>query len=279
MLDLRYITCHLTSLCIPRHINLLCALILLGACSLGSKQNNPPPPIEFNDYSVYQKKDFINHFETFNKFFLQGPDVQLVKTSNYIEDYLKDVAKKILSNNELFFTNLKDTTYFIVNDQRPYHFSLPPQNIYLSLGLIRKYISHESELASVISFEMVKLEKNVFEKNIIVPTHYLGIERLTSLVRVDMESKIEIHKWAYYLLKRSGFDSDIYLSWIQLMNRNTVDFQLHSGDIGSISREEALFKRFLVSQNEAVDYKETGSFSSVKFYKVLNYFNRVGYEG
>ena len=84
-----------------------------------------------------------------------------------------------------------------------------------------------------------------------------------------MEEKIEIHKWAYYLTIRSGFDGEYYLSWLQTQNRNTADFLLQVGDINLINQEESLFKSFLI-KSSADDETPIKKNSSKNFYSFLN---------
>ena len=82
--------------------------------------------------------------------------------------------------------------------------------------------------------------------------------------------KVEIHKWSYYLLKRTGVGPDSYLSWLQVKNRNSLDFSLQLGDIRSISREEALFKAFLIEAEKDSTRFSKYRGSSKAFYRLLN---------
>jgi hypothetical protein len=170
----------------------------------------------------------------------------------------------------LFFKNLKSLKINIIRDERPYYFSLPQNEIYVSTGLFKKYINHESELMSVIAYEMIRLEKKIYNKAMIIPTGYLTVERILSMNRIGYEIKNELHKWSFYILKRSGYDASIYLSWLQILNRNTIDFQGLLGDTSSISREESMFKKFLVDIKEAVSIEEGKTSSSPDFYKFIN---------
>jgi hypothetical protein len=80
---------------------------------------------------------------------------------------------------------------------------------------------------------------------------------------------MEIHKWAYYLTVRSGFDGEYYLSWLQTQNRNTADFIQQVGDINLINQEESLFKAFLI-KNANEDEIPIKKNSSKTFYTFLN---------
>jgi hypothetical protein len=78
----------------------------------------------------------------------------------------------------------------------------------------------------------------------------MSLERMLSLNRLSPDMKLEIHKWAYHFLKRTGYDGEYYLSWLQIQNRNSSDFYLMQGDTATISQEEAFFKAFLVKRSK-----------------------------
>jgi hypothetical protein len=97
---------------------------------------------------------------------------------------------------------------------------------------------------------------------------------MLSLLRLNIEEKVEIHKWAFHILKRVGIDTDSYLSWIQIQNRNSVDFSLQLGDISSISREESLFKAFIIKNTEKKKTSKSHEGSSREFYAFINQLKR-----
>jgi hypothetical protein len=249
-------------------ILVLLLIFLLPACANKSKKIGPSQ-FKLDNYQAYKDNDFVDHLSQFNRFYNENYQNTLRK-SEFAEKYLQSSIEKILLNNELFFKNLKKVKINILRDERPYYFSLPHSEIYISTGLFKKYINHESELMSVISYEMIRLEKKIYNKAMIIPTGYLTIERILSLNRISYEVKNELHKWSFYMLKRSGYDASIYLSWLQILNRNTIDFQSLLGDTSSISREESMFKKFLVDMKEAVSLEEGKTSSSADFYKFIN---------
>lgn len=227
-----------------------------------------PRPLEA-PVAVYENKDFIDQLAILGDFFLNSPNTKIIKTKPKDQQYLESLSLDIINNNEIFFSKLKKMDFIIIDTDMPLHFSLPPHRIFISKGLITKYIKHESMLAGIISYELVRLEKNAYNKNIIVPVGYISVQRLLSLLRLSTEEKMEIHKWAFHLTRRSGFDSEYYLSWLQTQNRNTADFVLLVGDITSMTKEEALFKAFLIKE-ATVDNLVIKKNSSKSFYQLVN---------
>ncbi|MFY7994286.1 MAG: hypothetical protein ACOVP4_13395 [Bacteriovoracaceae bacterium] len=246
-------------------------LILLTASCSGiripslKKETRPlPKPV-----AIYETQDFIDHLSVLGDFFLQSPDTKTIKVKDKDQKYLQSLAMDIINNNEIFFGNLKKVNFIILDTDTPLHFSLPHERIFISKGLITKYIKHESMLAGILSYELVRLAKNIYNKNIIIPVGHISVQRLLSLLRVSIDEKMELHKWAFHLTRRSGFDSEYYLSWLQTQNRNTADFVLLVGDITSMTREEALFKAFLIKE-AASDNIVIKKNSSKSFYQLVN---------
>jgi hypothetical protein len=92
---------------------------------------------------------------------------------------------------------------------------------------------------------------------------------MLNLNRLNLDEKMDVHKWAYHLTIRSGFDGEYYLSWLQTQNRNTADFILQAGDANQITREESLFKAFLIKAEieELIIQRKN---SSKSFYTFIN---------
>jgi hypothetical protein len=242
------------------------------------EKKKKPPKILFEKEEKYQRDDIESHLTAFKKFYLNDSDVKFVKLYESEKRYLQEIVKNIINNNELFFGSKEHAEIIIVNDNRPFFFSLPGRKIFLSLKLFKKYIKNEHILSSIISYELVRSEKGIYKKNIIAPTGVMNTERMLTLLRIDLESRVKVHKWAFYLMKRAGYDSSIYLNWIQIQNRNSVDFKLFYGDTSIISREEALFKGFLIRNNKDSFYEKSKIKSSKNFFRLVNRINRVRYE-
>lgn len=213
-------------------------------------------------------KDYVDHLKSLKETFLNTPNVHFYK-NNFVQKYLGSLLDKIILKNEIFFAELKKAEIIIINQSEPIHFSLPGGIIFLSSGLITRYIKNEGMLSGLLSFELVKSEKLLYPKNITVPTGFISVERILSLLRLGIEEKMEVHKWAFYMTRRAGFDGEYYLNWLQTQNRNTADFILQVGDINQLNREEALFKDFLIKNIKDEQGLRVES-SSKNFYTFLN---------
>jgi hypothetical protein len=260
-------------------------LSLITSCSLGSSFNklfeekDKAPEIKMGSYKKYEKNDYIEQLKKFEDYYINSSDIKTVELySDEIKYILEKIISRISKNNELFFEDTKDVKVTIINTSKTFHFSLPGHRIFLSLGLLKKYLKNEGLLVAVLAYELARSEKNIYNKNVIVPTGYLSSERILTVTRINVENKVNIHKWAYYLMKRAGFDGNIYLTWIQTQNRNSIDFNLQLGDLRSISKEESLFKSFLIKYNKKTIYDFNKPKSSKMFYRFINRMNRVKYE-
>ena len=183
--------------------------------------------------------------------------------------YLSTLTSEIIAKNEIFFKNLKEASVTILDIDAPLHFSLPKGELFITQGLIAKYLKHESMLVSILAYELVRSENLLYPKHTFIPVGYVSLERILSLGRLGLEEKVEIHKWAYYLTVRSGYDGEYYLSWLQTQNRNTADFIMQAGDANIINREESLFKAFLI-KNSTQDEVPGKTISSKTFYTFIN---------
>jgi len=213
--------------------------------------------------------DYADHLASLKASFLSTPGVKIYPLNPTAKKYIQSVAEEIISKNEIFFKNLKTATVTVIDTDAPVHFSLPKGEIFMSKGLIAKYLKHESMLVSILAYELVRSENLLYPKQIIIPIGYVGIEKMISLGRLSLDEKMEIHKWAHYLTVRSGFDGEYYLSWLQTQNRNTADFIMQVGDANLINREESLFKAFLI-KNSTEDEVSGKKNSSKIFYSFIN---------
>ncbi len=248
-------------------------LALMTSCTLirvpFSKAKNVHYAPEFRTYEI---NDYTNHWAAFRDVLTKGEESKLIKLNREAETYLSKLTQEILEKNETFFLDSKKSQVYVMSSPMPFHFSLPGHVIFMSSGLINKYIKHEGILASILSYELIRSQKGLYTKTVIIPTGYLSIERMLSLNRLTPDFKLEIHKWAYHFTKRTGFDGEYYLSWLQIQNRNSSDFNLMLGDNTSISMEEAYFKNFLVKKAKTttgIDINKKNS--SKEFYKFLFY--------
>lgn len=250
-------------------------LFLITSCSSfvipgkGRKKNQLG--IGYRDVST---KDYEDHLAHLKIPFLSTPGVKAVRQDEGTQKYITSLLNDIIANNEIFFKKVRHGTVTIIDSESPLHFSLPKGEIFISKGLITKYIKNESILICVLSYELVRSEKLLYPKQTIVPIGYMTLERMIALNRLTLDEKMEVHKWAHHLTIRSGFDGEYYLSWLQSQNRNTADFILQVGDANQISREESLFKAFLIkrtNEEQVIPRKN----SSKNFYSFINRIREV----
>jgi hypothetical protein len=222
-----------------------------------------------NGYRSMSPDDFQDQFYALKEVLLQNSDVKVLKLEKANTTYLEKLIADIINNNEIFFKKLKNGKITVLNTETPIHFSLPRGEVFLSRGLITKYLKNESMLASVISFELVKSERILYPKQTIIPTGHMTIERIMSLNRLGLDEKMEVHKWAHHISMRSGFSGEYYLSWLQVQNRNTADFLFQVADPNQLTREESLFKSFIIksASEEQVISRKT---STKNFYSLIN---------
>lgn len=246
-------------------------LLLLSACSTFTIPFTKTDKNEISDkgYSEVSLQDYADHLSSLKHSFLLTPGVKSYPVSKAGIKYLTDMTAQIIGNNEIFFKQLKSGKVTVLDIESPLHFSLPKGEIFLSKGLLAKYIKHESMLVSVLSYELVRSEKLLYPKETIVPIGYVPLERIILLNRLQLMEKMEVHKWAFHLTSRSGYDGEYYLSWLQIQNRNTADFIMQVGDADQINREESLFKAFLI-KHSIEDNNIIKKNSSKSFYSFLN---------
>ncbi len=252
-------------------LNLLAMLFLVSCSQVRLPYwDRREPQTLYQGWSMFEQNDYSNQLSSFERTYIETMADSRLQLSLKPREYIENLALSIIQNNEIFFQDIYQPRIHIVKHAVPFHFSLPGRIIFLSTSLLNKYVKHEAILASIISYELIRSDKKLYNKNVIIPTGYLPTERMLSMVRIDVDEKIEIHKWAYYTIRRSGFDGEYYLSWLQTINRNTADFIPMIGDASAISREEAMFKAFLVKRAKVEDERVFSRRESSKdFYQFL----------
>ena len=230
---------------------LIISLFLLTSCNTPSISSWFDFRDDFRgDLKVVEDQDYQDHFMYLGELFLKNPSIDTMQIDSQTKSYLNRIYRRIVDSNELLLGNMGEdqAEFFIIDSTVPFYFSLPGSKFYLSRILLERYLSSEELFVSMLAHEMIKSRRNLYEKRTIVPARYLSIEQMISFTRINTELKMEIHKWAYFALKRAGFDSSAYLSWLQLQNKNSLDFSLQVGSSRNISQEEFMFKNFVVTE-------------------------------
>lgn len=220
---------------------------------------------------VYQEippEDYLAHIEKLGQAYLQTSEVRTLNLSGDSVKYLQKVYSRVVSNNELLLKQNYQPTFYLIRENTPFVFSLPRGHFFISTGVINKYLRNEGVLVAALTYEIIKTHNKLFPRKRIVPIGYISTERLISLTRVPLDVRLEIDRWSFYALERAGYDPYAFMLWIQLQNKNALDFTLHYGDARGISREEFLLKNILVRErnDEAFDIDEQYQ-SSEDFYR------------
>lgn len=204
-------------------------------------------------------KDYADHIASLSKSLLSNSEVKTLRMSQRNFDYLKEIFRKVQSNNELLLPK-GEPKFYLVKDKTPYIFSLPNYQFFISRGLIKKYFKNESLLISALTFQIVKSGRQIYPRQMVFPVGTISIPEILSLTRIPIKTKMEIYKWTYFALRRSEMDGTAILNWIQTQNKNTLDFSWQIRDPRGVSREEFLFKNFLVTQGiDQIDLPEINS--------------------
>lgn len=229
---------------------------------------------EVRDYSQIGEptdRDYIDHLASSGEDYLTYDDTKEIKLNKESIQFFKSIYERIMSNNELLLVQNIEPSFHVIASKTPFIFSLPRAQFFISRGLIEKYLKSEELLVAALAAEVLKSDRNIYEKRMMVPLGFYSTEKMIQLTRLKPESKYQVNEWTYLVLKRAGFDASAYLNWIQVQNRNTLDFSLFLGDSIGISKEEHLFKNFMAKQGVlGVEKKIIEANSSKAFYKLLN---------
>ncbi len=221
------------------------------------------------NYREFSKDDYIKHFDLLAKDYLKNEEVNQVKLSKSSKQYLQSTYYQIVNNNELLLKDSLKLKFYIVNSPRIFYFSLPGGHIFFSQQLIQKYLEHEALFISLFCYEVIRTHRNIYQKKIVIPTGFINTERLIYLTRLDVDTRVDVGKWTYHSVNRSGFDGQAYLNWLQIQNKHSLDFVLMFGNSGEVSREEFLFKNFLVKNRDSLIKRDVIALSSTrKYYKL-----------
>ncbi len=227
----------------------LCTLIVNTGCSLLERKEREVV-ISSDEIPTMLNKDYRDQLASFSGALIDNPKVRIVKIDKKIKQYLTEIFNRVVSNNELLLKKEEEYSpeFYIIDHSMPFIFSLPQNKFFVSKGLVKKYFKNESLLISALVFEIIKSKREIYYKSQLVPTGVMDIQRIISLVRIGLEDKMKIYKWTYFALKRAEYDASALLNWIQMQNKNTLDFSWMIGDSRIVTREEFEFKNFLAGR-------------------------------
>ena len=192
------------------------------------------------------KEDYNAYLQSLGKILLKSKGLELVHLSHRSINYLKGIYKHFLKTNKFLLNDKVKPNFYFVKNKKPFYFSLPGGAIFLSTGLLNKYIKSEKLLAGILSHEIIRSNRYLYPKVTTVPVGYLQIKEVLTLLRLPVNAEIEINKWNFFALKRAGYDPSVIASFIQIQNKNELDFIIQHGDFHRISMIEHRYKNFIV---------------------------------
>ncbi|MBC7711983.1 MAG: hypothetical protein H7177_01495 [Rhizobacter sp.] len=244
----------------------ICAGMFMSACS-----TNKGTMINYKTLGELQTKDYVDHLAAAGKDYLNYEDVKTIKLRPTSIEFLEGIYERLLTNNQTILNITEKPTFYIIQNKSPFIFSLPRSQFFFSSALIERYLKSEELFVAAFAAEVLRSQRFIYEKNIMIPLGFYSTEKMIQLTRLKFDTKEQVNEWTYFILKRAGYDSSAYLNWIQVQNRNTLDFALFLGDPIGISKEEHLFKNFMSKQGIlGVEKKLNEANSSKDFYKLLN---------
>lgn len=226
-----------------------------------------------NELRTVSSQEYMNHLERLSEIYLRENKKQYVNVKRY-NKYFKRVKQRIYINNENVLLQTEKINVYIIRDNAPFYFSMPGMNIFLSKGLIVKYMKNEDMFISLLSREILKSNLGIYKKAKVVPFDKISIQDLVKLSRLDLKTTRKLNNLNYSILKRSGYDPESMLFWLQMQNRNSIDFSKQYESPNEISKEEFYLKNFLVTQQKADDIAFEKN-SSPEFYRFRKYVERA----
>lgn len=237
-------------------------IILFSSCSLFSKSEKTYP---FGMGKTYEKNDYDKHFEQIAKNFISENRKKIILIDVNNDLYLKKLVDKIYVKNENIFAKRIPIKVNIIKTNEIIFFSLPGGYIFLSSELVSKYLKSENIFNAIFVTEFIKSNLSLYRKNLIIPRENYTYKDLIKLTRLYVEDRIVLNNLTYEVLKRTGLDAGAKLLWIQLQNRNSVDFSRSNEFNSELLREEFLMKNYMITNG---DYNiEIQQNSSKDFYR------------
>ena len=253
---------------------LLLLLMLTQVVSCGLFRTKESHDDFKKQYSQDSRRDFWEHWKVLGKDFKENYKTKLKRPPEFVQNYLQKILMNIEKRNEVFFENDPKTnlSFLVFEDQRPFYFSLPSGEIILSRKLIEKYIDHEGALTAILVPEYVRIRKVIYPKVKKIPLGYLELDRMLSMQRLPFDQRLKLHQWSYYLISRSNYNPGQYLSWLQLQNRNHLDFSFYLADSILLVKEEAYLKQFIIQNYGKLELNPLNLKSSKEFYNFIEVY-------
>lgn len=243
------------------------SIFLTSCSSIKRKFFSKKNKLSFNGYVENNNKDYHDHLAHYGQQYIKLNRPKLKYIDKRTRAYIQSLSKKILDNNIHLVEKKLKTKLYVVDKDIPFHFSLPGGIIVFSVGLLKKYVENEGVLVSILSFEIIKSLRGLYKKQTLIPRGYVKLKPLISILRLPLKMRNELNRWAFLAVRRAGYDEGAYLVWLQTQNKNSLSFSTHHGGVGDISKEEFLFKRFLIDNSLSTPVSIEENHSSREFYR------------
>lgn len=246
-------------------------ILIIGHMFVSCGGSSKNTILDYTGIGEIQNVDYVDHLAAAGISYLGFEENKMVKLRPESLEFLENVYERLVSNNQFVLNVVEKPKFYIIEHKSPFIFSLPKSQFFFSTTLIERYLKSEELFVVAFAAEVLRSQKFIYEKTFMLPLGYYSTEKIIKLTRLKSETKQQVNEWTYLILKRAGYDSSAYLNWIQIQNRNTLDFALFLGDSIGISKEEHLFKNFIAKQGVlGVEKKFNEANSSKEFYKLLN---------
>ena len=199
---------------------------------------------------------------------IRSPKQKISKIEGKAEEYLLKNFNQMKKGLPSFFTEKSSVpTFYIIKGEAPLLFSLKGGFFFFSSGVLKKYLNNEELFLAAYAAEIIREHHGIYLNKKIVPVGEIELERLLAMLRLPENERVKIWKWAYFVLKRAEKDGTAVLNWIQLQNKNSLEFIHMLGGKYNLSKEEFLFKNFLSKQkgfsfDQVVKEKDSREFYS-----------------
>jgi hypothetical protein len=223
-------------------LKLVIIIFLLSGCSFFTREEKS------GDINVITPNDYLEHYVYLGETYLKSNGIKTVKISEQSEKYLDLIFKRIVTSNEVLLSKEGEIKFHIIESNTPFIFSLPGDHYFYSTAIFQRHLKSEELFIATLAAEIIKSKKNIYEKKTQLPLGFTTTEQMLSLTRINPATKKRINEWCYIVLKRAGYDGSAFLNWIQVQNRNILEFAMYLGDSVTISSEEQSFKNYMSKQ-------------------------------
>ena len=241
--------------------------IVFCACSVNPAKNT----LDYSSVGVVETRDYVDQFASIGADYLSYEEIKTIELRKDTIEFLTSIYERIVSSNQLMLNMSEKPRFYIIRHKSPFLFSLPKSQFFFSSGLIERYLKSEEIFVAAFTAEIIRSHRFIYEKKVMIPLGYYSAEKMIGLTKLKFNTRQQVGEWTYFVLKRAGYDATAYLNWIQIQNRNTLDFAMYLGDSSGISKEEHFFKNFMAKQGLiGIEKRFNEANSSKNFYKLIN---------